>query len=108
MTSVDVVQGWLCALLVLVVAGCGATEDDPNGAVTPPSCRVISSFGSAEACDEVKPGAPSCEGGAGFCAGGWLCFHSTKEAFCSCDVDSDCQRRADYINQARALRKLAP
>ena len=99
---------WRAMALVCVFTACGGDDGDPDAPLTPPACRAIPSFGSGDLCDETKPGAPACDGGLGFCAGGWLCFHGPEEAFCSCQVDSDCERRAEYVNQARASQKLAP
>jgi hypothetical protein len=104
---------WVGVLVLLAssVVGCSPPETpvDPNATVEPPGCASIITFGNGQTCSVKSAALTEC--GASkqrTCANGWLCFDAAKYAFCSCHADSDCQPRADYVNKARAVRKIAP
>lgn len=99
-----------CALAVLSV-GCSPPEAqlDPNATVDPSNCAGIITFGNGQTCDVKSTQISECGVAEDrVCANGWLCFDAAQYAFCSCHVDTDCQPRADYVNKARAVRKVAP
>ncbi len=101
-------RSWIIAVaLVLTVAGCDDNAElDKDGPVKPAACASAPQFGNGQLCDDTPAGRAAC--GTGVCAGGWLCFDAPRLAFCSCSTDADCERRATYVNQARAQRKMAP
>lgn len=93
------------------LSACSPPDDapDPNATVVPPNCGSIISFGNGQVCSDKNPDISVCGTAEDrICANGWLCFDAAAAAFCSCSQDSDCQPRADYVNKARALRKIAP
>ena len=93
----------------LVVACSSPPEEDADATVQPPNCATIVTFGNGQQCSSKSAELDEC--GAAeerVCANGWLCFDAARFAFCGCELDSDCQTRADYVNKARAIQKIAP
>ncbi|MCO4761754.1 MAG: hypothetical protein KC502_09635 [Myxococcales bacterium] len=106
--SVPHLCGWLVA--VALTAGCDTKADvDLDAARAPAACLTVPVFGNGAVCEDTVKARDLC-GTADdrICAAGWLCFDDVRSAFCTCSVDADCNRRANYINAARALRKMAP
>ena len=100
-----------CALFALaLLASCSPPDEEPSdAAVQPPNCGSIITFGNGQQCSPDAAGLAVCGSAKErVCANGWLCFDAARFAYCSCSKDSDCQPRADYVNKARAVRKIAP
>jgi|GEM_PF-2941854 len=102
---------WTALILALVLTACAGPADDGNedGVVNPPLCSKVGAFGNGQVCSSDDSTLAACGGSEDrMCASGWLCFDSADVAFCGCIDDADCQSRSDYINKARALKKIAP
>lgn len=100
-----------CLIAAAVICGCGndPPAPDPITPVEPANCATIFSFGNGRTCTATEPELNVCGAAATrACVSGWLCFDDAEQAFCGCDADLDCAGRADYVNKARAQRKIAP
>ena len=102
--------GGIIALALAPFVGCDSkSEVTTDGARQPAACLTVGTYGNASLCEDSTAGREKCGSSVTrICAGGWLCFDDARTAFCTCSRDSDCTRRAAYINQGRALRKMAP
>ena len=100
----------LTLTLTLFCAGCDTkAEVDADGPQTPAACLTVGNYGNGTLCEDTVVGREKCGSSeTRLCAAGWLCLDDARSAFCTCKVDSDCARRAVYINHGRALRKMAP
>jgi hypothetical protein len=97
------------ALLILAVLATACTEADQADIVTPPKCQAVTRWGNGATCSASDPSLSACgSGNTRTCASGWLCLDAPALLDCSCQTDTDCEGRSQYINEARTAKGIAP
>lgn len=101
---------WAASAFALALACTGPAEEkaDP-GAIALVACADVARFGNGALCSADDAGLSVCgTRPRRTCASSWLCFDGPELAFCTCEKDADCAGRAEYINQGRLQRQVAP